>query len=78
MKAFREALAELGWVEGRNLDNLAKPEGNVTGLVTIPVESGGKHVQLLKEAVPKISRLAYFVQTTGSPFRRRFLRARIA
>ena len=127
LRAFREALAELGWVEGRNLHiesrfaggsgenvtalaaelvdakvhvilvapshgiraakeatttipivgigmmerfvtNLARPEGNVTGVITIPAESWGKHLELLKEAVPGISHVAYFVDAApGDP-----------
>jgi len=126
-KAFLGAMAELGWLEGRNLvvesryaegrpeslntlatelvrarvqvilasntfaviaakeatptvpivgigtlerlvQNLGRPEGNVTGLVTIPLEAWGKQVELLKEAAPKISRVAYLVEgAPGSP-----------
>ena len=123
-KAFHSAMAELGWVVGRNLvvesrhaaeraeglntlaaelvrarvqvilaantfaviaakeatatipivgigslerlvANLGRPEGNVTGLVTVPLEIYGKQVELLKEAAPKISRVAYLVE--GDP-----------
>jgi putative ABC transport system substrate-binding protein len=38
--------------------SLARPGGNVTGLTTVSTELPGKQVGLLKEAVPKLSRLA--------------------
>jgi putative tryptophan/tyrosine transport system substrate-binding protein len=38
--------------------SLAKPGGNVTGLTTITTDLRGKRLELLKEAVPKLLRLA--------------------
>jgi putative tryptophan/tyrosine transport system substrate-binding protein len=38
--------------------SLARPGGNLTGTVSQPPEFGGKHVQLLKEAAPTLTRLA--------------------
>jgi putative ABC transport system substrate-binding protein len=38
--------------------SLARPEGNVTGLSTQAPELGGKRLELLKEIVPKLSRVA--------------------
>jgi putative ABC transport system substrate-binding protein len=38
--------------------SLAKPGGNVTGLSVLQPELQGKRLELLKEAVPKLSRLA--------------------
>ena len=38
--------------------SLAHPGGNVTGLTTLATDLPGKQVQLLKEAVPKLLRLA--------------------
>jgi putative ABC transport system substrate-binding protein len=38
--------------------NIAHPEGNITGLTTNSVELVGKWVELLKEAVPAMARLA--------------------
>jgi putative ABC transport system substrate-binding protein len=40
--------------------SLAKPGGNITGLSTLAPEISGKQVELLKETVPKLSRLAVF------------------
>jgi putative tryptophan/tyrosine transport system substrate-binding protein len=45
-------------VESGLVDSLARPGGNVTGLTNIPAELAGKMLQLLKEAVPKLSRVA--------------------
>jgi len=38
--------------------NLARPGGNVTGLTDTPLEMQGKLLQLLKESVPTVSRVA--------------------
>ena len=38
--------------------NLARPGGNVTGLTNISGELGGKSLELLKEIVPKLNRVA--------------------
>jgi putative ABC transport system substrate-binding protein len=40
------------------IDSLARPGGNVTGLTNLAVELGGKRLELLKAAVPKIARVA--------------------
>jgi putative ABC transport system substrate-binding protein len=40
------------------IESLARPGGNVTGLTILNRELGGKRLELLKEAVPKISRVA--------------------
>ena len=39
--------------------SLAHPGGNVTGITNLSPEIGGKRVELLKECVPGLSRLAY-------------------
>jgi ABC-type uncharacterized transport system substrate-binding protein len=49
------------------VDSLAKPGGNITGLTQISAELGGKRLELLKEAFPKVSRVGVFVNTTLTP-----------
>jgi putative ABC transport system substrate-binding protein len=48
------------------VESLARPGGNVTGLTLLSEELGGKRMELLKEAVPKLSRVAVFYET-GAP-----------
>jgi putative ABC transport system substrate-binding protein len=45
-------------VEAGIIDGLARPGGNVTGLINLNQELGGKRLELLKEAVPKLARVA--------------------
>jgi putative tryptophan/tyrosine transport system substrate-binding protein len=44
--------------------SLARPGGNVTGLSSLSPELSGKQVQLLKEIVPKLSRVAVLGNST--------------
>jgi putative ABC transport system substrate-binding protein len=55
-------------VEAGFVESLAHPGGNVTGLSNLTVELGGKRLELLKEAVPKLARVAvlYDPATPGS------------
>ena len=52
--------------------SLARPGGNVTGLTNLTSELLGKRVELLKEAVPKVSRFAFLDdddRSDQSPFK---------
>ena len=44
--------------------SLARPGGNITGLSTLAPEMSGKRLELLKEIVPKLSRVAVFGNST--------------
>jgi putative ABC transport system substrate-binding protein len=45
-------------VEAGFVESLARPGGNITGLSMLTRELGGKRLELLKEAVPKLVRVA--------------------
>ena len=45
--------------------SLARPGGNVTGFSTFRPELSGKRLELLKEIVPRLSRVAVFVSSTS-------------
>jgi putative ABC transport system substrate-binding protein len=45
--------------------SLARPGGNVTGLSTLAPEMGGKVLELVKEILPKVSRVAALVDRTN-------------
>jgi len=47
-------------IEAGFVASLAKPGGNITGLTQVAPQLSGKRLELLKEAFPKISRVAVF------------------
>src|SRR5206468_8494749 len=44
-------------VEAGFVESLARPGGNVTGITNLTRELGGKRLELLKEAVPRVARV---------------------
>jgi putative ABC transport system substrate-binding protein len=67
-RAAKEATTKIPIVMGFDNDpvgsgfvsSLARPGGNITGLSTLAPEMSGKQLELLKEIVPKLSRVAVF------------------
>ena len=50
--------------------NLSRPGGNVTGLTELSVDLSGKRLQLLKDAVPSLSRVAVLLDPTDRSARK--------
>ena len=46
------------------VESIARPGGNVTGITTLARELGGKRLELLKEAVPKVARVTVLYDPT--------------
>jgi putative ABC transport system substrate-binding protein len=73
-RAAKEATATIPIVMAQTDDpvasgfvaSLPRPGGNITGLSTLSPETSGKRLELLKEVVPKLSRVAVF-GTSSSP-----------
>jgi putative tryptophan/tyrosine transport system substrate-binding protein len=49
------------------IESLARPGGNVTGVTNLNQELGGKRLELLKEAVPKLARAALLYEPGVAP-----------
>ena len=72
-RATREATKTIPIVMAGDIDpvgqgsvaSLARPGGNVTGLSTLTPEISGKRLEILKEIVPKLSRVAVLGISTG-------------
>ena len=72
-RAVREATTTIPIVMGQDSDpvgsgfvaSLARPGGNITGLATHAPELSGKQLALLKEILPKISRVAFIGNSTN-------------
>jgi len=61
-------------VGSKLVDNLARPSANITGLTNMAVELVPKRVQMLKEAIPGLSRMALLVNGSA-PDARRYVEA---
>ena len=48
--------------------SLARPGGNITGLAVLRPELSGKRLELLKEIVPKLSRVAVFASSGSAEY----------
>ena len=76
IRAAREATATIPIVMIQGGDavgsgfvaSLARPGGNITGLSTLRPELSGKRLELLKEIVPRLSRVAVFVNSTSQDY----------
>ena len=72
-RAAKEATATIPIVMAQDNDpvgngfvvSLARPGGNVTGLATLAPEISGKRLELLKEIVPRLSRVAVLGTSTN-------------
>jgi putative ABC transport system substrate-binding protein len=49
------------------VESLARPGGNVTGITNLFTDLGGKRLELLKEAVPKLARVAVLYDPANRP-----------
>src|SRR5882724_1031452 len=73
-RSAKEATSTIPIVMGQDTDpvgngfvaSLARPGGNITGLATLAPEISGKQLELLKETVPKLSRVT-FLRTSTRP-----------
>jgi putative tryptophan/tyrosine transport system substrate-binding protein len=54
-------------VESGLVESLARPGGNITGITNLNPELGGKRLELLKEAVPKLTRVAVLYDPASPP-----------
>jgi putative ABC transport system substrate-binding protein len=73
-RAAKEATVTIPIVMAQDADpvgngfvaSLARPGGNITGLSTLRPEISGKHLELLKEVLPRLARVAVFGTSTAT------------
>jgi putative tryptophan/tyrosine transport system substrate-binding protein len=58
--------------------NLARPGGNITGLATLAPELGGKRLEILKEVIPRSTRIGILAGGTGRGAERQLKEMRVA
>ena len=68
--------AEADLVVAGLADNLARPGGNVTGLQTFSIDLGPKRLEILKELMPRLQRVAVLQETPSTETARLALSAR--
>jgi putative ABC transport system substrate-binding protein len=57
------------------VESLARPGGNATGTSLMAIDLSGKRLELLKEAVPNLSRVALLTDPKTDPFREATIKA---
>jgi putative tryptophan/tyrosine transport system substrate-binding protein len=57
------------------IESLARPGGNITGLSLMLIDVNGKRLELLKEAVPNLSRVAFLTDPTDVVTRQRTIKS---
>jgi putative ABC transport system substrate-binding protein len=60
------------------INSLARPGGNATGVSLMAVDLTGKRLELLKQAVPSLSRVALLTDPKTDPVRERTVKANLA
>ena len=73
-RAAKEATSTIPIVMAQDSDpvgsgfvaSLARPGGNITGLATLAPELSGKQLELLKEIIPRLSRVAVFRKSSAN------------
>ena len=61
-------------VESKLVASLARPGGNITGLSNMSIELGAKRLEIIKEAVSGLARIALFVNTNDAITSNRFIK----
>jgi putative ABC transport system substrate-binding protein len=55
-------------VRSRLVASLARPGGNTTGPSMMTLDIAGKRLELLREVIPNLSRVAFLFRPSGRPF----------